>query len=466
MKTPAEKKEIERLRKQAYRARIKEQNPEEFLQKQKQEKANQRAKRKEIIPIEVKEQPKKSVKIKVIKKEQDIQEQPKKKVKIIRKANLPPPLPATLPEDIEEPPPLPITKPPKLKKTKIDNLQLLKNVYKNFSNTSNLKPTINTATDTITQYVNTVARLYNAMYKEFKGDISFLNDINKIKNFIYDNYAQQNTRIQYFKSIVGVLRRMRPLEEYKTIADTYSDLMMNAKNGYEEKSGENKLTEKEEKNFTNWEDIVNMNTSNLTPTEDLIYNLYTSIPPRRCVDYSLMKLIKDVSKNEIDTLPTEYNYMIINDNKPISLVYNNYKTKKHYGQFIIDLENYDTSLMPYINISKLNKSINNFISNTNIKTGDLLFGTSKNTPYKDWSTKLYGIFKNSKRKVSCNVLRHSFITDFYSQKNISLNKMKLIASYMSHSPTEALKYRRFTDWKDDVELKASKIMKKLKVKTI
>ena len=65
MKTPAEKKEIERLRKQAYRARIKEQNPEEFLQKQKQEKANQRAKRKEIIPIEVKEPPKKSVKIKV-----------------------------------------------------------------------------------------------------------------------------------------------------------------------------------------------------------------------------------------------------------------------------------------------------------------------------------------------------------------------------------------------------------------
>ena len=80
-----------------YRQKLKEKIPEAFLEKQRLDKAKQRRKIKEATVFEIPyEPPKKSVKIKVIKKG--------------------PPLPFKLPDDIEyeTPPPLPKSAPPSL----------------------------------------------------------------------------------------------------------------------------------------------------------------------------------------------------------------------------------------------------------------------------------------------------------------------------------------------------------------
>jgi hypothetical protein len=335
----------------------------------------------------------------------------------------------------------------------------LKSVYNENSNTYILKPTPKNTAETLKQYVDTVARLHLAMGDEFTGEISFLYNVEGVKQFIYENYDKSNTRIHYLKSIVGLLRRMMPLDTFKEIADIYSQMMMDEKKIYDTKSGDNKLTQKEAKNYLDWSDITNMDTSNLTPTDDLIFNLYTSIPPRRNLDYSVMKLIKNVSKTEMEKLPSNFNYLVVNNNKPCCLIYNNYKTKKNYGKFIIDLDNRDMALSAYMNIPKLNKSIKNFINNTDINSGDLLFTSSNGNSYKDWSTRLYSVFKNLGRKISCNILRHSFLTDFYNQKNISVNTIKKISQYMAHSPMESLKYRRFKDESDKKNFEKQIILK-------
>ena len=91
MTTP-EQKAKKALAMKLYRQKLKEKNPEAFLEKQRLDKAKQRQKIKENTIFEIPYvEPKKSVKIKVIKKG--------------------PPLPATLPPDIDEtPPPLPTSK--------------------------------------------------------------------------------------------------------------------------------------------------------------------------------------------------------------------------------------------------------------------------------------------------------------------------------------------------------------------
>ena len=98
-KTPEELKAQKAKQMREYRQKLKEKNPEEFLQIQREQKQKLRAKAKESKIFEVPYvEPKKSVKIKVIKK------------------SIPPPLPSKLPDDIEDetPPPLPKTAPPTL----------------------------------------------------------------------------------------------------------------------------------------------------------------------------------------------------------------------------------------------------------------------------------------------------------------------------------------------------------------
>ena len=100
MTTP-EQKAKKALAMKLYRQKLKEANPEQFLKKQREQKQKLRAKAKESKIFEVPYvEPKKSVKIKVIKKA------------------IPPPLPSKLPNDIEDdekaPPPLPKTAPPSL----------------------------------------------------------------------------------------------------------------------------------------------------------------------------------------------------------------------------------------------------------------------------------------------------------------------------------------------------------------
>ena len=206
MKTPEELKAQKAKQMREYRAKLKEANPEAFLEKQRIQKQNLRAKQQKAK----KEKEEKEF----IYKEYDIPENEKKppvKIKIIKKG---PPLPSKLPDDVDEtPPPLPKMAPPSLTyktknimkeiKKEIDDFKVDRPIYdvkkfvvekafrtkteqvgnevladliKRMDKTNLLKmagPKINA--ESLQKYANNIKRLYQNISKEpFDGDISFL----------------------------------------------------------------------------------------------------------------------------------------------------------------------------------------------------------------------------------------------------------------------------------------------------
>jgi integrase len=452
----------------AYRQKLKEKDKDAFLKKQREDKAKQRAKAKENKIFEVPYvEPKKSVKIKVIKKA------------------TPPPLPSTLPLDIEDetPPPLPKTAPPSLtyktknimkevekelnelsldkpeydvkkivvekaKRTKIEQIgnEVLEDLVKRMDKTNLIKasgPKINEAS--LKKYANNIKRLYeNISGNPFDGDISFLYGIDAIQEFIEGKYSKPSTRTDYFKSIASILKR---INGYEDIAKEYSKLMMTEKNKYDDDKGENELSEREKKNYVEWPDILKMPTDKLNDENYLLYKLYTALPPRR-LDIKYLKLVKGKSKTFVDKLNKDYNYIVVDaKNNAQKIIYNKYKTSKVYKQFVIDLTKDDVP--PYLMFSDVREAIKRYIEATGTKTGELIFPNTEGNIYVDFTRRIHEAFKPFLPKlISSNILRHSFLTWAYNHKVISINTMQMLAKYMSHSALEALSYRRFKSDKE------------------
>ena len=74
--------------------------------------------------------------------------------------------------------------------------------------------------------------------------------------------------------------------------------------------------------------------------------------------------------------------------------------------------------------------------------GDFLFGKSKTSPYKSFSSYVTKVFKKyTGKSLSVNLLRHSFIS-WYLKKTHSLAEQKVVANKMGHSVMMQLKYNR------------------------
>lgn len=474
MKTPEEMKKAKAAYMKEYRAKLKSANPEAYLEKQKIQKQKLRAKLKEAKVFEVPyEPPKKSVKIKIIKKA------------------TPPPLPLKLPDDIDETPPkLPTSKPPtltyktknimkevekelnklaldkpeynvkkliveKAKRSKIEQIgnEVLQDLVARMDRTNLIKASsakINA--ESLKKYANNIKRLYeNISGNPFDGDISFLFAVDAVQEFIEGKYSKPSTRTDYFKSITSILKR---INGYEDLAREYSKLMMTEKNKYDDDKGENELSDRELKNYVEWTEILKMPTDKLNDENYLLYTLYTKIPPRR-LDIKYLKLIKGKSQTYIDKLNKDYNYLVVDaKNNAQKIIYNKYKTSKVYKQFVIDLQKDDVP--PYLMFSDVREAVKRFIESTNIKNGELLFPNTEGNVYVDFTRRLQEAFKPlSPKLISSNILRHSFLSWAYNHKVISINTMQMLAKYMSHSPLEALSYRRFKSpaEKEDFELK-------------
>ena len=180
---------------------------------------------------------------------------------------------------------------------------------------------------------------------------------------------------------------------------------------YKKEKGTNLLSDREKNNFISWKTIKDFDNPKWTTNDRLLFKLYTAIPPRRNKDYSLMKYVKGKSVPEAQKLDKEFNYIVTNKNgNAISLIYNNYKTKKRYGQFSIDQTKTDQK--PNFVYSDIKRAMKNVIKETGIKSGEFLFGNANGNINTKFSDRLNKLFSMTKKKTSVNILRHSFITDF------------------------------------------------------
>lgn len=169
-----------------------------------------------------------------------------------------------------------------------------------------------------------------------------------------------------------------------------------------------------------WEDIIKIR-NGLKNNEDmekeyLILSLYTYLPPRRALDFVLLKLAKDKSYVVKDH---NYNYY---DMKAHKFIYNKFKTAGKYKQQIIDCP------------IELHKIIMNYVNKHNIKNLELLLG------FRNYHQISYLL--NTLLNTSIDNIRHSFVNNeiggsISNTKNILENSRK-----MGHSVTTHLLYQK------------------------
>ena len=332
----------------------------------------------------------------------------------------------------------------------IKNCQSLINKL-DHKNLTNIKGQIEQKT--MKAYINQIGTLYKKMNgnKQFNcSDFSWLNAVDVVQDFIENRTPEWKTGSKHntFKAIYSILRR---LEGYQHLTIPYRKLMTKWNDIYKKEKGTNLLSNKERDNFISWKTIKDFDNPRWKANDRLLFKLYTAIPPRRNKDYSLMKFIKGKSVPESQKLDKNYNYIITNKNgNAIALIYNNYKTKKRYGQYTIDLTKPDQK--PNFIFSDIKRAMKNVIKETGIKSGDLLFPNVSGSVNTKFSDRINNLFSMTKKKISVNILRHSFITDFIDKNpKLSDNTKGLIAKYLGHSSSMFDSYRRldFSDEDDE-----------------
>ena len=149
----------------------------------------------------------------------------------------------------------------------------------------------------------------------------------------------------------------------------------------------------------------------------ILLSFFVYMPPRRSLDYAVMKL-----KN----FGLEDNYIT----KSYDIVFNIYKTAKHYGT-------QEFKLPPQLKIILTKwRKINH--------TDYLLVNPTKpnqNKPFN--SVQINRIFNEIfGKKISVDILRHSYITKFYSGGTPSQGEINELSYKMAHSTTQNMLYRR------------------------
>ena len=252
-------------------------------------------------------------------------------------------------------------------------------------------------------------------------NLSFFDQQYKILSFLSNETETKR------KSILAALYAL-------TSNKYYQELMIKDTQFVNKLYREQQKSKKEERNWLDWNDILKKYNEMKTEIEPILklknindesffkintfvlFSMFVLFPPRRVMDYSEMKLRNHDTKTD--------NYIVKNQ-----MIFHKYKTFSSYGkqQFTInsDLQNL---------IAKWKK----------INTHDYLILNSKfkQCDGPQITRILNNIFddKDKDKRVSANMIRHSYLTHFYSGQMPPLTEMEELAQKMGHSINTALTY--------------------------
>lgn len=202
----------------------------------------------------------------------------------------------------------------------------------------------NLTSSSIDLYIKNLIRLNN---DEPFINLKFLDDITVINNKL-DKY-KLNTKKIYLISIISVLNIYKNLtKKNKSLYDKYYKLMKSIADEVKN-IPTNEMSENQKKNWISWDDLISeynsiksrvLTYNKLDKLTELQYNhllkyvvlsLYILLEPRRN-EYKNMKIINKYN----DRLDSNFNYISLDDKE---IIFNEYKTKKKYGQQIIKFNN-------------------------------------------------------------------------------------------------------------------------------
>jgi len=246
-------------------------------------------------------------------------------------------------------------------------------------------------------------------YKPIKN-LNFLYDIDNIKSKI-EKY-KSNTKRTYIISIVSILKCLietnKPTKKLKKLFDDYTAIM----NDYNVKLKDQTTitdgtkiisTDKLDDTYNEVKQNAIKKDANKQDYQDyLILSLYTLQPPRRNRDYVYMKFINNYN-NE---LSKDYNYY-----DGSKFYFNVYKTRGHYGEVILDVS------------KELKIILNNYIKKYKIENNEYLLTDRNGKDLTKNTNSMTGILNRIfKDKVGASMLRRSYLTNKYGDKQEELNK--------------------------------------------
>jgi len=235
-------------------------------------------------------------------------------------------------------------------------------------------------------------------------NFNFLKEPKQILNMIKD--YKPTTQRSYIIAICTVLKKSK----HQNLYDMYFEILSNFNNQLKVR------TDKTDKQMENWMTNDNINeiskdlklkvVKKVRNKEDynnllnyLVLSLYTLHPPRRNVDYSLMKISNNMNDDK-------YNYL---DLKKGQFVFNNYKTQGKYNQVVVPIEN---DLMKVIELYLNNHPEKSKLKNKNY---DVHFLKSfYNEPIEKSQEITRILNKIFGKNIGSSMLRNMFLSNKYS----------------------------------------------------
>jgi hypothetical protein len=242
-------------------------------------------------------------------------------------------------------------------------------------------------------------------------NLDFLENFDDVMNEI--NKETNNTKKNRLIAIVCILKS---LDKDKDLIKKYQDEMTNTALEQQTKDKKQELTEKQKKNWVDYEDIIkltnilfdkirlgkilekdNLNRSEYNLLQEyILIRFYINFPIRN--DLNNVKVINDKKDDD-----KENNFLLVENNK-MTFILNKYKTDKIYGSIKYDI---DKKFSKIINIFLKHNKSGYFITKMNMKDPITSNGITK---------LLNKIFQNNlNKKISTSMLRHIIIT--HDKKN-------------------------------------------------
>ncbi len=278
----------------------------------------------------------------------------------------------------------------------------------------------------------------------------------KVIKLLQSYYNNNNTLKSHYSRISKFLKSLKK-DDNNSVANKVIDLYMQRLKKYDELSrterGMNKKKGKEIEKWTSWHNVLEVRNflkskakNYNTYLDYLIICLYTYQPPLR-TDYADMIVVDKYPKiNFKEKIPEEKyedkdNILFFDKKDNSEFILTNFKTKKFYGNYRIDLNEklYD---IIYVWLEKYNKKSKYLLADEN----------GNKISRKKLSQMVIDIFSNTIGKnVSITTLRQIFISTVTHRKDITYNQRKKLADDMGHSVEQQLLYNKIDIEEDDID---------------
>lgn len=261
-----------------------------------------------------------------------------------------------------------------------------------------------------------------------------INPSKHMKNIVNKD-TPTNTQDSIFGTILSFLYHSGLKEENPSLYEEWHNEFSKINKIKQEISRSNIPSERQKKGILNWNDVLIKRDEQVYGSlPHLLLSMYTYIPPRRQLDYAVMRVYFDPSLEPL----RDHNHFHVYNKKYDSayILISEYKTKYSYNDY------FDTDIP--------NELVSIIIHSFQQNPRRYMFMTERGRPFTDANhfqifsnNILKEIFKN--RNVSVNSLRHSFASRLKSLNNLSVHEHDILSRKMGHSLTKNLEYAFFDE---------------------